>query len=108
VKTKVRLDVKPQDVAIIDSPGDEIGLVFAQLHFPFYLDLRGIDGASDLGQWLNEQHTQWTFGGVVDPDDVFNSGATHLVLGQSFDGLFFVPTSTATTALGEKPDREPL
>jgi erythromycin esterase len=98
VKTAAGLDVKPQAVAIAGF-GDEIGSLFAELHIPFYMDLRRIEPESTFGAWMSREHTQWTFGGVVDPDDVYNAGATHLVLARSFDGLFFFPTSTPTTPL---------
>jgi erythromycin esterase-like protein len=69
------------------------------VHYPFFLDLQATDAASPLGEWQHREHTQWTFGGVVDPDDVYNSGASHVVLDRSFDGLFFIPVSTPTTPL---------
>jgi len=102
VKTTMGIDAEPQRVAIIDTPGDEIGSEFSRVRHSFYLDLRAVDAGSALGRWLNESHTQWTFGGVVDPSDVFNSGAGHVVLAASFDGVFFVPVSTPTNGLQSK------
>jgi erythromycin esterase len=85
-----------QSVAVPATQNDAISALFAPLHSAAFVDLRDIPKASALEQYFAGYHGIEEIGATIDPQHP-ESQKLPMVVPNFFDGLVYVPTSTAAT-----------
>ena len=78
------------------TQNDTISALFAPLHSVAFVDLRGVPKASALQQYFAGHHGIEEIGATIDPQHPENQKLP-MVVPNFFDGLVYVPTSTAAT-----------
>jgi erythromycin esterase len=84
-----------QSVAVPANPADTLGALFAGLNATAFVDLRGLKHDSALYTYFQGQHSVEEIGALIDPSHP--SSPVPMVIPNSFDGLVYVPVSTAAT-----------
>ena len=82
-------------VTIPPNPNDTIAALFRPLDAVAFLDLRGLPPGSPLQAYFSSSHGIAEIGGAIDPQHP--PSAMQIVVPNSFDGLVYVPISTAST-----------
>ncbi|MFY9737470.1 MAG: erythromycin esterase family protein, partial [Candidatus Cybelea sp.] len=94
----VRAIVQGQGLKTVTIPpraSDTIAALFGPLDAVAFLDLRGLRPGSPLQTFFSSSHGIQEIGGAVDPQHP--PYPMQIVAPNSFDGLVYVPTSTAST-----------
>jgi erythromycin esterase len=82
-------------VTIPPRPNDTIAALFGPLDAAAFLDLRGLPPGSPLQTYFSSRHGIEEIGGGLDPQHP--PYPMQIVVPNSFDGLVYVPISTAST-----------
>jgi erythromycin esterase len=82
-------------VTIPPTPNDTIAALFGPLDAVAFLDLRGLPRGSPLQSYFSSSHGIEEIGGAIDPQHP--PYPMQIVVPNSFDGLVYVPISTAST-----------
>ncbi len=82
-----------QPVAIPAAPYDSIKALFGPLHAIAFVDLRGLRPGSALGTYFSEEHGIEQIGALAPQGG--SSGRVPMFVSKAYDGLVYVPTSTA-------------
>jgi erythromycin esterase len=85
-----------QAVTVPARANDSIAALFAPLGGVGFLDLRSLPAGSSLAAYFQGQHRIADIGAVLDPDDL-SDVSTPMIVPSVFDGLVYVPKSTAAT-----------
>jgi erythromycin esterase len=91
-----------QTVTIPSNPNDTVAELFAPLNAVAFVDLRGLRSGSALQTFFSTEHGVEEIGGGVDPSHPDDK--LPMVIPNSFDGLVYVPTSTASAPGTAFPD----
>ena len=85
-----------QSVSVPSNPADTIVALFAPLNAAAFLNLRGLPAGSALQTFFSTPHGVDEIGAMIDP--LHPADRLPMVVPNSFDGLVYVPTSTATVS----------
>ena len=85
-----------QAVRVPPNPHDTIVQAFAPLNAMAFLDLRSLPAASALHGFFSTQHSVSETGALMDP--AHPDHGMPMVVPKSFDGLVYMPTSTAAVS----------
>ena len=85
-----------QSVRVPSNPGDTTVSLFAPLNGTVFLDLRRLPAKSALGTFFTTQHGISEIGSMMDP--AHPSAGMPMIVPKSFDGLVYIPTSTASVS----------
>ena len=85
-----------QPVPVPANPNDTIAALFAPLDAAAFVNLRGLRAGSALQTYFSTQHGIEEIGATIDPQHP-EYQKLGMVIPNSFDGLVYVPTSTAAT-----------
>lgn len=83
-------------VAVPLNPNDTLVRLFASLNAAAFLDLRGLPPGSALAEFFATQRSVDVIGALLDPSDP--PAAMAMNVPQAFDGLVYVPKSTAAAS----------
>ncbi len=85
-----------QSVPVPANPNETTAALFAPLDAAAFVDLRGLRAGSALQTYFSTQHGIEEIGAMIDPQHP-EYQKLPMVIPNSFDGLVYVPTSTAAT-----------
>lgn len=85
-----------QSVPVPAAQNDTVSALFGPLHSVAFVDLRDLPKGSALQQYFAGQHGIEVIGATIDPQHP-EYQKLPMVVPDSFDGLVYVPTSTAAT-----------
>ena len=86
-----------QAVPVPPNPADPIVELFGPLDSAAFLDLRGLNAGSALQMFFSTPRSVEEIGSQMDPQRPAEEKAS-IVIPESFDGLVYVPTSTASVS----------
>jgi erythromycin esterase len=85
-----------QSVSVPLNHGDTLVSLFAPLNSPAFVDLRGLPAGSALQRFFSTQHDIEEIGAFIDP--LRPDQRLPVLILNSFDGLVYIPTSTASVS----------
>ncbi|HEY4433882.1 MAG TPA: erythromycin esterase family protein, partial [Candidatus Cybelea sp.] len=89
-----------QAVAVPPNPGDSIVELFSPLDGAAFVDLRGLKAGSPLQTFFSTPRNVEEIGTLMDPQRPGNQKAS-IGIPASFDGLVYIPTSTASVSAAD-------
>lgn len=104
----VRAGVKGKGLQSVSVPlnhSDTLVELFCPLKSAAFIDLRGLLAGSALQSFFSTQHNVEEIGSTIDPTRVYEQNLD-AVLPRAFDGLVYIPTSTATVAVRTRPQAQ--
>jgi hypothetical protein len=84
-----------QSVAVLPKPGDSVAALFGPLDAIAFLDLRGLKSGSALRTYFAQERGIEQIGSMATAQGM--DGRVQMIVPDAYDGLVYVPTSTAAT-----------